>query len=303
MTLFIKKIIGYFVIFFVSLYGFEISYANVESDYSYKASFLENATGNIENLILGSSHTYYGINPQNFQQSTFNLAHVNQSLDLDVYLLEKYLKKYKFKNVIIPISYFSFNASLRESTESWRITNYYYYYDYENVKTEEKFFFNTHRKNFFSILLRATLTSESSRRYVDINGFVSAKHNSTNISIANAEKAIARHTMPMRTMQKDYLMNKQLICLQDCIYRYPELNFILVSLPVHRFYSERQNIEQLFYVEKCINHISTSFDHVEYLDYRDMLLPDSCFKDTDHLSSHGAKIISEAINEAICRFP
>ena len=150
MKRFLVKFLTLLLAFLLLLAILEYAYAALESDYSYKAEHLNHSENTYETIILGSSHAYYGIDPQAFKNSTFNLAHVSQSLDLDIYLLDKYKKKTNFNTVIIPISYFSFQQSLFESDESWRATDYYYSYGLKTVPLETKLFCSVKRKISFA---------------------------------------------------------------------------------------------------------------------------------------------------------
>lgn len=299
MKLFLVRCTKFGFIFSLILYGLELFYSSVESDYVYKADRLYKNTIEFENLILGSSHAYYGINPEHFSQPTFNLSHVSQSLDLDMFLLEKFKEKTNVKNVIIPISYHSFNGSLSESTESWRLTDYHHAYGFKDIKIMDKFFLNTQRNGFIDVLMKAVFSPKDSRRFVDMNGFVSAPCDPTKISIHDAEIAIERHRMSERLLNKEFLSNNQLRILEEHIRKNQNLNFVLVSLPVHTLYAERRDPDQLVYVEKCINYLTSSFVNVRHYDYGTLVLPDSCFLDTDHLSAEGARTLSRAIDKEL----
>ena len=56
MKLFLIKTFGFKAFLFLVLFGLELSYANIESDYSYKAAYLEKTCNKVNTLILGSSH-------------------------------------------------------------------------------------------------------------------------------------------------------------------------------------------------------------------------------------------------------
>ncbi len=93
--------------------GIEQTLRKIPNDYKYKADYLKENGKQIETLILGSSHTFTGLNPKLFTNKTFNAAHSAQSLDLDYKIFEqnrKYLPN--LKTIIIPISYFSFTKQL-----------------------------------------------------------------------------------------------------------------------------------------------------------------------------------------------
>jgi hypothetical protein len=126
----ILKIIVPIFIFFLVL---EIAIRKIPNDYQLKKSYLDKNASKINTLILGSSHTFYGVNPKYFSKQTFNAAYVSQTLDLDEELLDVYKNKLtNLKTIIIPISYFSLFETLETDVEKWRLKNYILYYDFEN---------------------------------------------------------------------------------------------------------------------------------------------------------------------------
>ena len=61
--LYILKIILPILFFFLVL---EIAIRNIPNDYKLKQKYLQQNTAEINTLILGSSHTYYGLKPNLF---------------------------------------------------------------------------------------------------------------------------------------------------------------------------------------------------------------------------------------------
>lgn len=91
--------------------GMEILQRKLPNDYSYKKQQLESKLGEIETLILGTSHTYMGINPSLFEGEAFNLASTAQTLYFDRFLFEKYHQDMpNLKRLILPISYSSLGS-------------------------------------------------------------------------------------------------------------------------------------------------------------------------------------------------
>ena len=109
MKKFIKRIIYFLIpilLFFICL---EITLRKIPNDYKYKSEYINKSSSQIETLILGSSHSYYGVNPYYMSPNTFNNAHVSQSLNFDYQILMSKSKDWKkLKKIYLPISYFSF---------------------------------------------------------------------------------------------------------------------------------------------------------------------------------------------------
>ena len=68
----------------------EVLIQNIPNEYSYKKSYLDSNSNEIEVLFLGSSHVYYGVNPEYISANSFNASHIAQTLDYDYAILKKY---------------------------------------------------------------------------------------------------------------------------------------------------------------------------------------------------------------------
>ncbi len=67
----------------------------------------------VEILCLGSSHAYFGINPDFISPPCFNAAHPSQSLKYDFEIVKKYQDKWEsLKVIVIPVDYFSLFSEL-----------------------------------------------------------------------------------------------------------------------------------------------------------------------------------------------
>jgi hypothetical protein len=149
-----KKFIIYTLLYLLpvllSLILLEILLRQIPNDYSYKKNYLNTHSCNIETLILGSSHAYYGIDPVYFSSgNVFNAAHVSQSLDYDYEILKQYDKKLTaLKTVVIPVSYFTLWGKLSNGQESWRVKNYVIYYKISKTDFKLKYHFELFGNKF-----------------------------------------------------------------------------------------------------------------------------------------------------------
>ncbi len=77
----------------------------VPNPYQYKYEWMQQHAEDVEILILGSSHTFYGIRPEFLDGKAFSLANVSQGPKQNLYLLEYWADRYRnLKTVIFPIS-------------------------------------------------------------------------------------------------------------------------------------------------------------------------------------------------------
>lgn len=104
----------------------ELVVRSLPTSYSYKHKWIEENGSRVNTLILGSSHTYYGLRPELLGDSTFNLANISQTPEYDLAILEHYLPSLpNIKRIIIPISYFTFRDPKLEKGDEWMLASRY----------------------------------------------------------------------------------------------------------------------------------------------------------------------------------
>lgn len=122
MNKFLRNIFIFSSIIIVILGVLELVARSLPTSYSYKNDWIESDGDKVRNLVLGSSHTYYGLRPDVMGDSTFNLANVSQTPEYDLALLEHYLPLMpNIKRVIIPVSYFTFRDPKIEQGDEWNL--------------------------------------------------------------------------------------------------------------------------------------------------------------------------------------
>lgn len=127
-----KRFLSYVGVFalvvLLSLAAGEVIVRNIPNPYKIKARGLERNGDRVATLVLGSSHTYYGIVPEALGDSVFNLANISQNYEYDYLLLEKYAPLMpNLRRVIINVGYSSFSDSDFPHGEWWQETNYQLY--------------------------------------------------------------------------------------------------------------------------------------------------------------------------------
>lgn len=110
------------------LSAYEVAYRHVPNSYSLKKEYLDARADSVEVLVLGSSHSFYGINPDYFTLKTFNAANVSQSFDYDAMIYDRYFKgKPSPRYLILSVSFFSLWERLGMTDEYWRSRKYSIY--------------------------------------------------------------------------------------------------------------------------------------------------------------------------------
>ena len=276
----------------------EIYIRNKPNDYSYKNTYLTDNAKDIETLILGSSHSFYGINPQYFSMNTFNASHVAQSLKWDYFIFNKFKNKMiNLKHVIIPISYFSLFYDLEGGDADWRIKDYKIYYDAE----EPSFKYNSEvlNRKLVPLFLKfyKSFTGEDKGIYCSTKGFGIRSALKDVDMVTSGETAAKIHTV------ENYdAFNGNLKILEkfiaDC--KAMNVNVLLISLPAWETYRKHLNTDQLKKtVDTCLE-LSGKFENVKYYSFfsdRRFVLED--FANADHLNDLGAEKISRILDGII----
>lgn len=292
-------------ILFIAI-SMEFLLRNIPNDYLSKKQYLDKNSYEIETLILGSSHSFYGLNPEYFDTNTFNASHISQSLNYDYEILKKYQQKFKkLKTIILPASYFTLFAKLEEGSEPWRIKNYGIYYDMNLKKSLANY------SEIFSGRLDLNVKRIVSY-YVLGNPSISCTKLGwgTNFNSKNAENlmesgkiAANRHTMvEINSHKYQKIFNDNILILNSIIQWSKANNIKVLFLTFPAFETYRQNLsqEQLKITLDTINDICSKYENCFY----ENLLNDPNFSpidfyDADHLSEIGAEKLSVLINKKI----
>jgi len=95
MKSFITKIAFFILPIFILLIGVELYFRNAPNAFIVKSNYLKENIGQIEVLILGSSHHQNGLNPKYFSKNTCNLANGSQDIKMDSALFFSNVKRMK----------------------------------------------------------------------------------------------------------------------------------------------------------------------------------------------------------------
>jgi hypothetical protein len=266
------------------------------NDYKYKNAYLRKNASEIENLFLGSSHCYYGINPELIQGNSFNASHISQSIDYDFYIFEKYQEHWNnLKYIVIPIDYFTLFNRISNGEEKWRIKNYEIYYNInKSYKISDhsellSFKFATNAKRIYDQLRSETSSSitcsslgygNTLRKQKDLesSGIIAAKRHTI------TDDTFLQHNMSIVKRFVEYVENH-------------DVQLIFYTSPAYKSYSMNLNQQQLLTTIETIEDLTRRCSNCLYynfLDDDDFNAAD--FRDGDHLNQKGAEKFSIKIN-------
>lgn len=280
----------------------ELFYRTVESNYSYKYNRLNTYSTKINTLILGDSHTFFGIRPEYLETPTFNLAGISQALYFDELLLEAYIEKMpQLKRVVLMVNYTTLSKVDDTGEDLWRK----YFYDQQlHLEVPTVACYDVKRYSL-ALTRKANRTYRSFKKYlnegtlvgVDSLGWGNYYTAEKSLDIeATAKVVTKRHEDGLM----DFSVNQQRLerMLQLC--RSHGISVTLVSMPVTEEYSIRINPEKWKKSVTVCTALAEKYEHVTYYNFfNDRQFIASDFYDANHLNDHGAKKFTVILNDVL----
>lgn len=304
MRKFLKLIILFSIPVLIGLTLIEITLRRIPNDYSYKRGYLDKESNNIEVLFLGNSHIYRGVNPEYISAKSFNGAHVSQSLNYDLAILNKYDGRWrKLKYVFISIDYFSLYSSLEDGIESWRVKNYSIYYGIKNNNLQNNFeIFNGKQAHNLSRLKSYLLHNKGDitcNRY----GFGALYKSKENKNLKTTGEIAAKlHTRSM-VNNLSYAKNYQIIKSIIDFSKTNNIKIIFITSPVYKTYRENLDPKQLNNTVNKIKKIVAINKNTYYYNFMsDRTFVAKDFYNADHLNEKGAKKLTLKIDSLLLKF-
>lgn len=298
----IRTVLLFIVPVFLGLATCEYFLRKIPNDYRYKNEWLTKNCDDVEIIVLGSSHTYRGVNPIYFSHRAFNAAHSAQGIKYDYFIFNKFINKMdSLKVVILPLSYFSMvSTQPGEGWDDWRIKYYNIYYGC-NYNKKIKYCFEIFPKIKVKTVFRSILGKEN-HLYIDSLGFAPKdnyllkKEDSEwmidGLRVANIHTRYADSALVLEN-------ERQLIeIIQTC--RKRKISVILLTTPTYKTYRDNLKTEQLEIMFKYGHLFESKFDNVHYIN----LLDSDCFvqedfQNSDHLNAFGAEKLTTLLDHYI----
>jgi hypothetical protein len=239
-------------------------------------------------FVLGSSHTYFGIDSKAIDSSTFNFASISQSLMEDYGILANV--KNPIKRVIIPISYFTNWYYLYKTPiggEKLRTIDYQFLYEikYPSYLDSRDFV------NFASELTKSL--SKKAQRFDNKGNIVGRCEYSVN-KFEDSKIAFERHNMGKNfNVIHPYLDSINKFCIKNKIELY------LIIMPFSQDY--RKYISQSGF-DKYLEILKANYsnENCTFLDFRKhfkLSEEQIMFRDADHLSICGRDSFSKFLSK------
>lgn len=249
----------------------------------FKNHSIQDREPNLEILIMGNSHTYFGLNPSFINYSTFNLANKSRKLETDLFLLKKILDQLdKLKVVIVPISYYTLFTE-KIGTQEKRL-----YYNFFKLNEYNQGFFNN------SLLLNEPFNELIDDFFIENikvsnDGWRANANNYkfdaliTKEKIGNIKERLGRNNIIKKNL--GYLQEIVNLCDVN------RIKLLLLLPPYHpdfyKYSNEKYEVKIKNLLGKVNLKTTTIFDGREF-----RINDDIYYENIDHLNIKGAEVLS-----------
>ncbi len=308
MKKFIVKIILFILPIIVIAMGLELTLRLIPNIYKHKNDYLNEHGGEIETLVMGSSHTFFGVNPQYFHNNTFNLGHPAQTLDVDYLLLKKYEDRlHNLKTIVVPISVFTLYGKLGAGVEGWRMNNYALYYDIRTSNKLSQCFEILARKMQFNIeiIVQYYFMGERDLACSDLGWGTSYRPEDSKDLLETGNDAAKRHTdYDIHSRQYEDIYRENIEALDNIVQWSNEhgVYVVLLTMPAYKTYRNSSNLdpEILTITIDTSRSFAEKNDNCSYLNLfdSDRFIAEDYY-DADHLNYIGAEKLSRLLDAYI----
>lgn len=282
----------------------EILARQAPNSYRYKKEWMDKNSQSVKILVLGSSHTFYGINPEYMKDKCFNLANLLQSFYYDDYLLRKYINKSSsLRYVILPVSAVSLYGKLEESEGWYRIINYELYMGCDDYKGISKYNFEI--SNFRNAVKKVgAYIRKKDKVLCNSLGFnINYSHNRKRTNW-NDGLFVAKRYFANAENWTNYKENVGYLYDMASLCREKNIKLILITTPTMPSYYKNLNHDQMDCNSTTIKDLKLKFKNVFYYDFlNDKRFKSDDFFNADHLSDVGALKFTLLLQDSIINIP
>ena len=296
---FLKHITIFSLCILIPLVAAEIYVEHLPNPSRDKHQWMQHHSASVRTLILGSSHTFYGINPNILtarSDTAFNLAQVAQTYRYDDYLLRHYYMP-RLRTLILPYSYFSLYEDFESMPrERWNAIRYRLYMDCDIHPRISYYGFECSsinslveklRGNFIAPQLHHRTTWDTLGWGTDFT-YGSREHDWDNGAEAASNNTYADTTLvPLNIAYLDDIFS-------FCDKR--DVRVLLITTPLSPNFLEHQQPRQVERNDSVLIQLLHRHSNVRYLDFSDdtdFLGID--FYDSHHLNEYGAAKLTKKL--------
>ena len=297
---FIKRTFLFALLVVAALAVGEVVVRHIPTSYSHKREWMDAHAREVKTLILGSSHTYYGLSPAEIGDSVFNLANISQTPEYDLALLQKWMPEMtRLKRVIIPVSYFSFRDPKMEEGGDWRLCQNYQIDMCLGLHSPlSRYNFKISDFAGWCGMLRGLVLTQE-HNHCDSLGFglgFDIDHRARDWKERAPRRTIDVALPPDAERSADVArVYGEIIELLAA----KEVECVFLTTPVHKLFRENMERKQYGEMVRMRDSIAAQYS-LRVIDlFSDTTFTDDDFHDADHLSDLGASRLSERLAQAI----
>ncbi len=249
----------------------------------------------VETLVLGSSHTFYGIDPEVLGDGAFSLAQVSQTYRYDRWLLQYYPMP-RLRTVLLPFSYFSLYEDFETGIGDDYASRYLLYMDCPIHSRFSRYGLELLDADTFKEKLKS-LWKPSALTWTE-RGFASNyRLEARGEGWDNGEERAVSNTYADTTavaLNCGFLRD---ICAWSAA---RDVQVVLLSTPLTEAYRRHRDPAQLARNERLLSALLQAHPEVIYLNFEaDPRFVADDFYDSDHLSTLGAEKLSRILRDTL----
>ena len=279
----------------------EIFYRKIPNNYTFKHEQISINKNDIEVLVLGDSHTFFGINPEWLSRKTYNLSNVSQTIYFDKLLFEKHINHLpKLKYLVLPVEYTTLSQADNTQEDIWRK---YFYNAQMDLNVPLIKWYNP-KKYSLALVRRFDKTYNSFKDYRSEGSLISCDSSGWGNAYLSTMDSLEMQRISNIIAKKhedgsmDFSLNTERIQAIIDLCKIKNIEVLLVNMPVFSGYLNRLNPAKLRGIEINCEALTNNNSNVTRIDFlRDSRFRMNDFRDPDHLNAQGAKTVSLLINE------
>ena len=260
---------------------------NIPNSYRLKGEWMNRYADSVEVLILGNSHAYYGIRPQELKGVGMNLSNVSQVTSYDYALLRRYAPLRKLKQVVLVADNSSLFDAPLEQSEPHRCAYYTIYMGVGPHSRWSRYGLEILQFDGFREKLKAYRNGD----YVMCDTLGWGCDYKADLSTFNADDTVTVQRVLQRHTCKDWRWaeaNARMVEEIARFCRHEDIRLAVVQTPVCSTYNKGVPERQRKFIRQLMHKLETQYG-VTLLDYSaDSRFSGQDFYDADHLSDTGA---------------
>ena len=304
-----KKFIKYLILFSIPVLVFLVSvelYCRNLTTFAIKKNYVEKNLGTVETLILGSSHSQNGINPEFLKAKSCNLAFGGQPISIDYFLLEKYMNQMKnLKTILIEVSPHRFYNELNPTDWNGYIYSNLYKINYKvQPYSVKNYSFVLADVKYFSTIFVDNFNPKIPKPKLNKFGFMTNDFQDRFSKLKNDSLKIENSFKMNNKFEKKVNFKTNSVFLKKIIEKCQKnsVKIILIGTPLYRTYNAKLPLKIKMQNQQLVSNLTNRFG-IQYFDFSKsnrFHLKD--FKNDNHLNPDGAKKFTLIIDSVLTNY-